>query len=520
MCMSACGNSDKPPVNLVPDDMGEELDMQAPVDMAPIEYDFVYTIPDIPIVDECDEDAEDLPDRFGIDLDCDGLDGEVERSVFVASYGDDANDGSRYMPVSTIARALQIAQADVTKDWVLVQEGRYEEQVELVDGVSIAGGYELGWKRDGNGFSQVLGGNPTVRGVNITTPTYIMNLEVRPTEQLASDRFSVVSMALEQSPGIILERMFIIGGTGKRGLDGARGADGVKGGDGGNGRDGKEDSGGILCSSNSKPSPGAGGASACGAEGGRGGEPEKGGSTGKPGDDGPSVQGLAGGAGGAGGSKKSNGEMASPGSEGSTGEPGAGALAAGAFIGYEWQGQTGATGTPGTPGSGGGGGGGGGGGEDGCDSWGGAGGGGGAGGCPGEGGLGGGPGGASVALMLIDSDITIRASRIVLGQGGAGGDGGGGGFGGEGGEGGEGGRREDDSGAGGAGASGGEGGTGGPGGGGSGGPAFGIYSNIMLTTSPEEMNYVEGSAGFGGSGAGAMGNGEPGVTLPIQQGSP
>jgi hypothetical protein len=120
----ACGDPDQdnPPTIIL--DMG--LDMSEPKDMKPPEFDFVYTIPDIPIVDECDPADEDLPDRFAIDSNCDGIDGDESRSVFVASYGDDLNDGSRYMPLLTLQRAIDMVAADPDRDWVLAQEGRYQ----------------------------------------------------------------------------------------------------------------------------------------------------------------------------------------------------------------------------------------------------------------------------------------------------------------------------------------------------------------------------------------------------------
>ncbi len=484
-------------------------------------FDFVYTLPDIPIVDECDMQAEDLPDRFGIDLNCDGIDGDESRSVFVASYGDDSNDGSRYMPLKTIQAAIDLANQTPSKDWVLVQEGLYREVLQLQEGVNIAGGYELGWKRDGNGFAQVEGGNPTIIGLGIEQETLLMNLDVRPVEEFEEGRSSVVTMALEQSPGVVLERMFIVGGAGARGADGAQGAQGVSGTRGANGGNGKEDSSGVICSSNSRPSGGLGGVSACGgAPGGDGGRPGKEHDSGDTGTSGESTpEGVAGGGGGPGGASSRVGTPGDDGGAGVSGVPGVGASNSGSFFGYEWQGNIGGIGFTGSGGAGGGGGGGGGGGSNNCDSWGGTGGGGGSGGCGGEGGFGGSSGGASVALMLTDSDIVIRNCRIVIGQGGAGGDGGPGGFGGAGGPGGNGGEREDDSGAGGKGGEGGKGGLGGSGGGGAGGPAFGVFSNVALSVDPEETHFVEGSAGFGGSGSGDNGSGEPGVHRAIQIGA-
>lgn len=512
---------DPPPLVFGEDSGPPEMGPAPDQDPAPIERDMPppVMLPDIPETPECDEAEPDPPDRFGFDTNCDGIDGDIARSVFVAPYGDDGNEGSRTAPKATIGAGIQAAAMDPGRDWVLVQIGRYGEDVVLVDGVHIAGGYELGWRRDGDGFSTVIGGNPTVRGADITSPTRVMNLEVR-AKDATDPSETVITVLLERSSGVELERMFIIGGTAGRGADGARGQMGTTGAGGDEGDDGRTDSG-IGCASDGRPVRTDGAISTCGGgNGGHGGRPghvDKGDSD--PGGQGePSQTGAPGGAPGAGGPKETGGDDGEDGAPGEEGSPGAGAGRAGSFSGVQWGGQTGQPGTRGTFGSGGGGGGGGGGGDLRCDSWGGSGGGGGAGGCGGAGGEGGQAGGASVALFLLQSDVRVTASRIVVGQGGDGGRGGAGGPGGDGGPGGPGGEKDQDSGPGGRGGDGGKGGPGGRGGGGAGGPAFGIYADAPLSQDPIETVYIPGSGGFGGSGGGGAGRGAEGATVNLQVG--
>ncbi|CAD7703591.1 unnamed protein product [Ostreobium quekettii] len=273
------------------------------IDMAP------FMIPDVPDEPECDMNAIDLPDRYGFDTNCDGIDGDIAQSVFVASYGDDSFDGSRFEPKRTIQAALDQASMDPTKTWVLVQEGLYDGPLTLVDGVSIAGGYELGWARDGDGFSTLTGGNsvlkgtPTIRGTGIITPTYLMNLEVRPEEQIPPGE-SVYTVALLDSPAVILERMFILGGTAGNGLDGAPGEPGDNGPRGGKGGDGKEDGGGSagVQIRSTRIVIGQGGNGGRGGNGGPGGDGGPGGKGGKrDDDDGLGGDGGDGGKGGLGG---------------------------------------------------------------------------------------------------------------------------------------------------------------------------------------------------------------------------
>ncbi|CAN0503687.1 unnamed protein product, partial [Laminaria digitata] len=327
-----------------------------------------FVIPDIPEPPKCDPSEEDLPDVFGFDTNCDGIDGDEAASIFVASYGDDEASGTKFEPMLTIKAALERAAEDPTKSWVLLQEGLYEGPVSLKSGVSIAGGYELGWARDGNGFSTIKGsssvlkGRPVLRGDNIVDTTYVMNLELRPEEQIDQGD-SVFTVVLLDSPAVIFERMFIIGGTAGRGFDGMPGTPGDNGDRGGNGGNGAESSGG-LCSDKSRPSAGSPGTSSCGSTGGTGGRPGRSSDSGDGGTAGsPSEDGESGGSAGGGGAKQSRGKDGQPGPDGLPGQPGQGAVGGGAFDNFDWIAASGMDGSAGRYGGGGGGAGGGGGGE-------------------------------------------------------------------------------------------------------------------------------------------------------------
>lgn len=460
----------------------------------------------------CTPGAEDSPDESAQDTNCDGVDGDASRSIFVATYGDDANIGTKIAPKRTINAAILAAKGDDSKSWVLVENGLYDEQVILSEGVHVVGGYVFGWRRDPRSYTTIRGGKPAISGENIMQPTILMNLDVQPAQDVARSE-SIITISLTNSSGVILKKMLVTAGTAGDGQPGIAGMAGATGTTGRPGQDGREDSGG-LCSSKGQPSAAEGASSSCGGQpGGKGGLSARGGGTGQTGS-----PGSGGASGGNGGGKGSQGGTGGEGGPGAPGMPGEGGSSAGAFQALTWTGQAGKDGSPGLPGQSGGGGGGGGGGDSGCDSWGGTGGGGGAGGCSGQAGTGGQAGGASVAIFLLDSDIIIEDSKIILGVGGRGGDGGAGGKGGDGGPGGVGGRREDDSGPGGPGGKGGLGGQGGAGGGGAGGPAFGVYSNVMLMTAPLNVEYVQGSGGVGGNGLGANGRGAQGAQVEYQIG--
>lgn len=498
--------------NNITDDMsedmigGDDMDMSTPEDM---DRD-MNTGP-------CEDGAIDFPDDNNEDTNCDGIDGDAMRSIFVASYGDDQNPGSKMLPKRSINAGILAAKADDAKSWVLVENGLYQETIILADGINVVGGYRFGWKRDSKTYATIRGEKVAVEGKDIAADTLLMNLDVQPTENINPGE-TVITIALENSPGVTLRKMLISGGTGGDGASGNNGMTGVMGAGGKRGGSGVEPGGGPFCDGKSPPTPGDGGVSTC--NGGPGG---KGGAAANPKGGGAS-DGQTGSGGAAGGVKaptdRARGGDGSDGGVGAPGDPGDGAATGGSFEGRNWLGLSGLEGGVGVPGDSGGGGGGGGQRKEtaGCDSTGGAGGGGGAGGCGGTGGKGGQPGGASVAIFLIDSDIKIEDCRIIIGTGGRGGDGGMGGMGGPGGAGGAGGAGEDGSGAGGAGGDGGIGGRGGAGGGGSGGPSFGIYSNVALSVMPMMNDVVMGTGGSGGNGLGANGRGAQGVSIEYQVG--
>ena len=76
----------------------------------------------------------------GIDSNCDGIDGELALSIFVAKNGDDAATGTIESPLRSIQMAIDLASAQGVA-FVLVATGAYVETLTLRDGVRAYGGY-------------------------------------------------------------------------------------------------------------------------------------------------------------------------------------------------------------------------------------------------------------------------------------------------------------------------------------------------------------------------------------------
>jgi hypothetical protein len=149
-----------------------------------------------------------------------------------------------------------------------------------------------------------------------------------------------------------------------------------------------------------------------------------------------------------------------------------------------------------------------------CYTWGSSGGGGGGGGCAGTGGTAGKSGGASVGLMMWDSQVTAKQVTLSAARGGDGGRGGTGGAGSQGGAGAvslQSFGSQGYSGIGGIGGHGGLGGSGGHGAGGAGGSSFNLLRNLPSvghlgsSINTSQLSFTFGAAGNGGASTGNAG---------------
>ncbi len=443
-------------------------------------------------------DTSDAPG--GGDSNCDGVDGDATAAIFASPSGSDVNTGSHLSPVRSLGRALALAESS-GHAFVLAAEGLYEEEIVLIAGVGLLGGYSLDFsERDTTTHASEIRGRPNhldaahaaVRCEGIAdsaAPARIDGFTIRGGNAFApgTSSYAILSLDCDAALSIVSNRIFAGNGAdGENGGDSARGDDGIFGGEGAAAR--------ALAAGacNETNASGGGGTSVCGAltvSGGAGGSAicpdyNQGGAacvftfsqTRAPAENGqPGLGPAPGGAGLAGwdsvqyqyGDCASGSECmtcwADPtqgarfggdGQSGGVGADGTGGTgcsdALGALLGGGWRSHPGGSGGAGAVGSGGGGGGAGGGVEvsPACTNvshqLGGGGGGGGGGGCGGGGGSGGGSAGGSFGIFVAfsappASAPVITGNVITGGVGGHGGSGGSGGGGGLGGGGGRGG---------------------------------------------------------------------------------
>jgi len=497
----------------------------------------------------------DLPDTIFVDVNCDGIDGEVAEAAFVATTGS-GFACTMASPCATVQQGIDTAAANGHRD-VYVAAGSYPSGFfQMANGVSVYGGYDQSYLR---ASPQSPGHEATVQGIDgavvttatpdrtmtvtvaaegLTQPTILADLTLQganSTTGVGGSMKASYTILVEDVPAGVLtiSGNTIIAGDGADGADGGNGWDATtltaapSGDQGGSGAeqlacDDTSHGAGGSRGTNSGTSPSS--RDMDGGAGGAGGEMDNScpfDLTATSGDVGSSADFTSGGAGaqGTGGPANSAGCDAGGGTAGGTGSPGmvvngsagAGGGSGGFLSGELWFGSAASGGGTGQNGSGGGGGGGGGGCDSGTDAWGGGGGGGGAGGLAARGGGGGGgAGGGSFAIYVIDSSPTISGNDIQRGNGGNGGNGGSGGRGQPGGSGGLPGLHPGSSspGAGGAGA---HGGHGGGGGGGAGGSSWGIYRSGAASAPVISGNTISGgSGGTGGTG---------GASAPAVQGT-
>ena len=464
------------------------------------------------VTGDCDDsdasvnpEALDEPDMSYVDADCDGVDGDLDGSVFLdPTSGSDGSTGlTSGDPVYSLDSAYSVA-ASSGLDWILVADGSVELSGSFQEGYHLAGGYDSGssWSRTPALVPEipVSSSGQIISGWSVDTEW--QQIRVEADSASSSGGGSSFALRLHSSQGLLLDSCEIAAGNAGSGSSGSTGSSGSSGSSGGTGDDGCEDSSGF-CDSCSQPSAGGGGSGCGGNNGGSGGSP---GHENSSGSSGSSGSGTGAGSGGSGGSGDNNGSTGSAGSAGSAGSNGSSGSSSGSFSTSGYTVSSGSAGSSGSSGAGGGGGGGGGGGDCWCDSDGGAGGGGGGGGCGGGGGTAGAGGGASVAILLVSSSVELVDCLVETGDGGDGGSGGSGGSDGSGGSGGAGGSGEDDSGRGGDGGDGGAGGDGGHGGGGGGGPSVGVQCSSSTLTVDTATSYSLGDGGAGGSSSGSDGS--------------
>ncbi|MCA9557551.1 MAG: hypothetical protein KC583_03200, partial [Myxococcales bacterium] len=124
---------------------------------------------------------DDPPDPGFVDANCDGIDGEVARAIFVAPMGNDVGQGTRTDPVATFARAMDLALNANPPRYIVAAEGAYPGTVTLRSGVHIYGGYrrEDAWRRAANFETIIQGGSVGLLVQSLNAPSSLHRVTIR-----------------------------------------------------------------------------------------------------------------------------------------------------------------------------------------------------------------------------------------------------------------------------------------------------------------------------------------------------
>jgi hypothetical protein len=435
--------------------------------------------------------------------------------VFVSASAAPGGDGKEATPFQTFADA-----AAVKPSRIFACAGTYTEtvQVSFTGGVEVYGGFTgcspTSWTWSGSMQAQIataanapgvvlIGGANKLENVSVTAPSAPATMPGG-----SSIALLVNGGSLDMTNGALSAGDAQNGAAGASGnatnLDGITGTNGASTCDPGATHMGPAGAA-LACATGGTTRAGNGG------DGGDpGGDPAAGGTDGTPANTSQPTDGIGGAGEGQGTPPATSCNVGAPGANGVAGGSGNGAAGPGTLSGDGYLGSVGQDGTNGTPGQGGGGGGGAKGGLSIlCGSStvavpGASGGAGGTGGCGGAMGTGGKAGGSSIALLVLDAQVTLTKVTLTAGKGGNGGAGGSGQGGGNKGPGGMPGAGAGSANGSCPGGYGGQGGVGGPGGGGQGGYSLGIA--FQGTTAPTGGTFTIDMTNNGKGGAGGMNN--------------
>lgn len=184
--------------------------------------------------------STDLPDVNGVDANCDGIDGEIARSVFVAKTGSDGATGTMADPLRTIQAGIDRAASLGRRD-VLVATGVYVESIALVNRVNVYGGYSPDFsERDRfTHESAILGADPTdarrgavnADGVATTVANAIVfdGFSVFGANNRAVSGNSYAIYLRNVGSNLTVSNNYVVAGDGGAGSAGTKGNDGARG---------------------------------------------------------------------------------------------------------------------------------------------------------------------------------------------------------------------------------------------------------------------------------------------------
>src|SRR5829696_9141413 len=183
--------------------------------------------------------VDDKPDAPSFrDTNCDGIDGNTRRAVFVSPLGDDDAPGTRAQPKQTLAAAVAAARSQ--KKDVYATRGIYHELLFVANAVGVYGGYDTSWRRSTSNVTRITGGATSdyttgAIATNVTARTSVQLLTLTPAAPTSSGASSYGLRGIN-SGGLVLDHVTARAAVARDGGTGSTGSDGRPATNGKNGR--------------------------------------------------------------------------------------------------------------------------------------------------------------------------------------------------------------------------------------------------------------------------------------------
>ena len=182
---------------------------------------------------EC-EFLSSVDDPFdGIDADCDGQDGLPVDAVYVSeTLGSVGATGTIDDPIAELQDGIDLA-ASIGAQYVVATLGDYQGPVDLIDGISVYGGYDFAFEFfDPDTYVSTIEGTidgPVVSAVGIVNTTNFQGFEIIATAPTTNGGSAIGIWVEDSDEDFVLAKNVVIAGAGWRGDDGASGGDGLEG---------------------------------------------------------------------------------------------------------------------------------------------------------------------------------------------------------------------------------------------------------------------------------------------------
>ena len=162
----------------------------------------------------CNPNAVDDPDDDFADTNCDGIDGDKRKAIFVATTGNDSADGTWGKPVVTLTHAIALATA-ACKD-VYVCAGDYQENLSInAQGARVYGGYDCAhnWQRNSTSQARIVSAtNSALIISNSKQPVVFDHVDIGSADASAGN--SSVAVFVSKSSQVTLRRGTMQAGAG------------------------------------------------------------------------------------------------------------------------------------------------------------------------------------------------------------------------------------------------------------------------------------------------------------------